>query len=168
MGHNKRSCKGEVRGNSSLPTAASGGLNSRISRQKQVQYLFQFFQLFALGFNFLMLTWVYVFFCRQLMSQVEEWPSMSQIPIVQHPIQEGTHMEIQRRDRKGVSQVRLWMHQEMHLGIEKHWGLLTASHLCMGQWDKLLETEQYPFLCFLYLWTFLWKVVLNYVHFGSS
>ena len=34
MGHNKRSCKGEVRGNSSLPTAASGGLDSRISRQK--------------------------------------------------------------------------------------------------------------------------------------
>ena len=56
MGHNKRSCKGEVGGNSSLPTAAGGGLNSRISRQKQVQYLFQFFQFFALGFNFLMLT----------------------------------------------------------------------------------------------------------------
>ena len=34
MGHNKRSCKGEVRGNSSLPTTASGGLDSRISRQK--------------------------------------------------------------------------------------------------------------------------------------
>ena len=56
MGQNKRSCKGEVGGNSSLPTAADGGLNSRISRQKQVQYLFQFFQFFALGFNFLMLT----------------------------------------------------------------------------------------------------------------
>ena len=52
MGHNKRSCKSEVGGNSSLPTAASGGLNNRISRQKQVQYLFQFFQFFALSFNF--------------------------------------------------------------------------------------------------------------------
>ena len=56
MGHNKRSCKGEVGGNSSLLTAAAGGPNNKISRQKQVQYLFQFFQFFALGFNFLMLT----------------------------------------------------------------------------------------------------------------
>ena len=48
IGHNKRSCKGEVGGNSSLPTTGGGGPNSRISRQKQVQYLFQFFQFFAL------------------------------------------------------------------------------------------------------------------------
>ena len=34
MGHNKRSCKGEVGENSSLPTAAGGGPNCRISRQK--------------------------------------------------------------------------------------------------------------------------------------
>ena len=36
IGHNKRSCKGEVGGNSSLPTAVSGGLNNKSSRQKQV------------------------------------------------------------------------------------------------------------------------------------
>nr|POF21006.1 hypothetical protein CFP56_59200 [Quercus suber] len=35
IGHNKRSCKGEVGGNSSLPTAAGGGPNSRSSSQKQ-------------------------------------------------------------------------------------------------------------------------------------
>ena len=32
IGHNKRSCKGEVGGNSSLPTAVAGGPNSRIFR----------------------------------------------------------------------------------------------------------------------------------------
>ena len=36
IGHNKRSCKGEVGGNSSLPTAVSGGPNNKSSRQKQV------------------------------------------------------------------------------------------------------------------------------------
>ncbi|KAK9995780.1 hypothetical protein SO802_020466 [Lithocarpus litseifolius] len=35
LGHNKRSCKGEVGGNSSLPTAGGGGLNSRSSILKQ-------------------------------------------------------------------------------------------------------------------------------------
>ena len=32
IGHNKRSCKDEVGGNSSLPIPAVGGPNSRISR----------------------------------------------------------------------------------------------------------------------------------------
>ena len=36
IGHNKRSCKGEVRGNSSLPTAAAAGPNNKSSRLKQV------------------------------------------------------------------------------------------------------------------------------------
>ena len=36
IGHNKRSCKGEVGGNSSLPTAAASGPNKRSSRLKQV------------------------------------------------------------------------------------------------------------------------------------
>ena len=36
IGHNKRSCKGEVGGNSSLPTAAASGPNKRSSRPKQV------------------------------------------------------------------------------------------------------------------------------------
>nr|POE82128.1 hypothetical protein CFP56_60370 [Quercus suber] len=35
IGHNKRSCKGEVGGNYSLPTAASSGPNRRNSRPKQ-------------------------------------------------------------------------------------------------------------------------------------
>nr|POE78161.1 hypothetical protein CFP56_35684 [Quercus suber] len=35
IGHNKRSCKYEVGGNSSLPTASGGGPNSRSSRLKQ-------------------------------------------------------------------------------------------------------------------------------------
>ncbi|KAK9991361.1 hypothetical protein SO802_026346 [Lithocarpus litseifolius] len=35
IGHNKRSCKGEVGGNSSLPTAAADGPDSRSSRPKQ-------------------------------------------------------------------------------------------------------------------------------------
>ncbi|XP_030939765.1 uncharacterized protein LOC115964636 [Quercus lobata] len=35
IGHNKRSCKGEVGGNSSLPTAAASGPNRRSSRPKQ-------------------------------------------------------------------------------------------------------------------------------------
>ena len=36
IGHNKRSCRGEVGGNSSLPTAAASGPNKRSSRPKQV------------------------------------------------------------------------------------------------------------------------------------
>ena len=36
IGHNKRSCKGEVGGNSSLPTAAASGPNIRSSRPKLV------------------------------------------------------------------------------------------------------------------------------------
>ena len=36
IGQNKRSCKGEVGGNSSLPIAAASGPNRRSSRPKQV------------------------------------------------------------------------------------------------------------------------------------
>ena len=53
IGHNKRSCKGEVGGNSSLPTAVSGGPNNKSSRQNKYNtclcinffclHLFQFF-----------------------------------------------------------------------------------------------------------------------------
>ena len=36
IGHNKRSCKGEVGGNSSLPTTVASGPNRRSSRPKHV------------------------------------------------------------------------------------------------------------------------------------
>nr|POE91610.1 hypothetical protein CFP56_25652 [Quercus suber] len=36
IGHNKRSCKGEVGGNSSLPTTAGDGPGNMSSRPKQV------------------------------------------------------------------------------------------------------------------------------------
>ena len=36
IGHNKRSCKGEVGGNSSLPIVAASGPNRKSSRAKQV------------------------------------------------------------------------------------------------------------------------------------